>query len=64
MASVVMAPHFVAPKDMMSTPARQVSSAGEHPTLATALAKRAPSMWTFMPYRLATADSAATSAGA
>ena len=44
-----MAPFFVAPKDMTSTPDFQVSSAGLTPAPTTALPKRAPSMCSFMP---------------
>ena len=45
-ASPNAAPFFVPPRLSTSTPARHVRSAGDAPNAATALAKRAPSMWT------------------
>ena len=58
-----MAPFLVAPKDMTSTPDFQVSSAGEQPSPASALAKRAPSMCSFMPRGRMRSEKAFTSAG-
>ena len=49
-ASAAMQPFLVPPKESTSTPARQVRSAGAHFSAATALAKRAPSMWTPQPW--------------
>jgi hypothetical protein len=43
-ASAAIAPPLVAPKDRMSTPARQLISAAEALSRTSALAKRAPSM--------------------
>ena len=42
-------PFLVPPKQSTSTPAFQVISAGLHPRLAQALAKRAPSMCRLRP---------------
>ena len=44
-----MQPFLLAPKDSISTPAFQVTSAGWQSRLATALANRAPSMCVAMP---------------
>ena len=62
-ASAAMAPFLVAPNDSTSTPARHVASAGEQPSEATALAKRAPSMCTAKPRAWARLQSAANSSG-
>ena len=48
-ASAASAPALVAPNESTSTPHFQVASAGEQSRLAMALAKRAPSMCSFMP---------------
>src|SRR3546814_16948061 len=48
-ASAIIAPFLVKPKDSASTPARQVTSAGAQPRKATAFAKRAPAMCSFNP---------------
>src|SRR3546814_5546453 len=53
-ASAVIAPFLVKPNDRASTPARQLTSAGAQPRKAKALAKRAPSMCSFIPPALAT----------
>jgi len=45
-ASPAARPFFVPPKLIASRPASTVNSRGSHPIAATALAKRAPSMWT------------------
>ena len=58
-----MQPFLVPPNESMSTPAFQVISAGDTPSAATALAKRAPSMCTARPFCLPIAASAATSSG-
>ena len=58
-ASAAMAPPLVAPNESMSTPARQVTSAGAQSNAATALANRAPSIWTVMAWPWATAARAA-----
>jgi hypothetical protein len=52
---------LVAPNDNTSTPAFQVASAGLAFIRTSALAKRAPSMWTFMPWPCAILASAAIS---
>ena len=49
------------PNDSTSTPRRQVTSAGRQPSAAMALAKRAPSMCTRMPYARATPMSSSSS---
>ena len=54
-ASAASAPFLVAPKESTSTPLRQVMSAGVQPRPASALAKRAPSMCSFMPCACASA---------
>ena len=60
-ASPTGRPFFVPPKQSTSTPARQVMSLGWQPSVATALAKRAPSMCTLRWRRLAIAAIARTS---
>src|SRR3546814_20795512 len=57
-ASAVIAPFLVKPNDRASTPARQLTSAGAQPRKAKALAKRAPSMCSFIPPPLATSATA------
>ena len=51
-------PFLVAPNDMMSTPERQLASAGLQPSRATALANRAPSICSLRPRALATSATA------
>jgi hypothetical protein len=53
-----MRPFLVPPKLTASTPAFQVISAGVQPSAASALAKRAPSRWTFEPNSRETAVTA------
>ena len=60
-ASADRAPFFVAPRVSASMPARQVRSAGAHPSAATAFATRAPSRCTRSPRPCAIAASAAIS---
>ena len=62
-ASAAIAPPLVAPNDSTSTPDFQVISAGLAFIRTSALAKRAPSMCTFMPCACAILASAAISAG-
>ena len=60
-ASAARAPALVAPKDKTSTPHFQVASAGVQPRFAMALAKRAPSMCSFMPRAWTSSPIAASS---
>ena len=62
-ASAASAPFLVAPKERTSTPAFQLASAGVQPSRATALAKRAPSMWTHRRRACAASAMLFTSAG-
>jgi hypothetical protein len=63
-ASAARAPFLVAPRLSTSTPAFHESSAGAQPTKDSALAKRAPSMCSFRPWRWVELASAAISSGA
>jgi hypothetical protein len=56
-------PFFVPPKHSTSTPACQVISFGATPSAATALAKRAPSIWIFSPNDFVFAQIALSSSG-
>ena len=62
-ASAASAPFLVAPNESACTPARHVAAAGEQPSCAIALARRAPSMCRRRPWPWVTSARAAICGG-